>query len=65
MKRIIESELLHKPKKLASFYVESLRLFRYSSQLDYSKIGISKFAKDSYYDVKPIEFNGVPVVVLK
>lgn len=65
MKDLVKSELLEKPKKLAAFYVESLKPFRYRTQIDFDKIGIKDFAKDPYYDVRPIEFKGAPIIVLE
>lgn len=65
MKHLIKSELLEKPKKLSAFYVESLKPFRYRTQLDFDKIGIKEFAKDIYYDVRPIEYKGAPIIVLE
>ena len=56
---------IEKPKKLAAFYVESLKPFRYKAQIDFDKIGITDFAKDPNYDVRPIEYKGAPIIVLK
>jgi len=65
LKMLITIEFLSNQNNQDKFFCEYFQAFRYTEQLDFEDKGIDKFAKEYYYWANIIEFQGVPIVILR